>query len=96
MVQDLGPAASWRMPMRTRTMLWPLRRGIGSFADGVNHVFLGCPRQDYLAGASGGFWFGEIFRLGVMGQSVRGFGRGSEGQTSLVVFLGIRRHTILC
>jgi hypothetical protein len=29
-------------------------------------------------------------------QSVRGFGRGSESQTSLAVFLGIRRYTIPC
>jgi hypothetical protein len=75
------------------------RRGIGSFADGVNHVFLEfCPR-----GAT--VWRGARGRVLVRGdlqtrrdgaQSVRGFGRGSESQASLVVFLGIRQCTIPC
>ena len=45
------------------------RRGVCSLADGANRVFLEFVRAERLFGAApaAGFWFEEIFRLGVMG-----------------------------
>ncbi len=45
------------------------RRGVGTFADDVNHIFLEFVRAERLYGEAPaeGFWFEELFRLGMMG-----------------------------
>jgi hypothetical protein len=77
--------------MYSYSVVTAARRGVGTFADDVNHLFLEFVRAERLFGEApaAGFWFEEIFKLGVTGLN------GSEGQTSLVGLLGIRRYAIL-
>jgi hypothetical protein len=45
------------------------RRGVGTFADTVNHIFLEFVRAERLYGdaPAEGFWFGDLFKLGLFG-----------------------------